>query len=380
MPNDVPSRSGLQNPKVKRQNTTNARSSESFSWLDDYLDALENTLGTIDVTTFQPTSWLHFHPIWARAWLERLDHIIQTRKARKVPFSKLARIFTPALCRVHLYFALEDMKVARWPKTKRLEVADFFYQLLEAQSQGDYFGKTGTNRVLTPIALKRELDSVRGEGTPDVARAFGRLYNAAYNLGAGLFVDFYLDAGMENFGAYPAGKNRILLQKTMRHLNPKGLWPDNGLPNALNFNGIYEGVGVHLNLITVHTQYDGDPITGLKKWSLKAEGDPITDVESIRKLTERVAGASKEQWLTLRALDETALKRQMVLNRCFIFKPLCDQLGLDWKPSQEMFGAVTGKTLHEGLKTWNFLPGKRGAKNYWRKIWDPRIDFYPDGN
>ncbi|GEM_PF-1378822 len=361
-----------------RKTVSRATSFGSFDWLDDYLDALEATLGTIDITTFQPTSWRHFHPIWAEAWLQRLDEIIRTRKARNVPFSTLARQFTPALCRVHLYFALEDMKVARWPKEKRLEVADFFYQLLKAQCTGDYFGKNGTNRVLTPAALRSHLGSICECGTPDVARAFGRLYNAAYNLGAGLFVDFYLDVGMENFGPYPAGKNRLLLQKTMRHLNPREIWPDNGLPSELFFDGIYEKVKVRLNLITVHSQYEGDPIAGLKKWQLLADGASLSDLDGIRKLTDRLAAASKAQWLSLRSLDEPALKRQMGMNRCYIFKPLCDALGLDWKPTPALLNAAKGKTLQDGWNTWRHPKTEKAQKAYWRKIWDPRIDFYPE--
>ncbi len=351
----------------------------TFSWLDEYLESTEKSLGQMDLATLSPTSWRHTQPLFATQWLDWFYRIVQSRRKQQIPFETLAPFFPPDLCREHLFFTLEDLKVAKWPENRRMEVADFFYQLLKSQMEpDDLFGLKGSTRP------KLDLGSIQREkfqtGTPDAARALGRLYNAAYNLSTTLYLDYYMGNGIENYGPYPLADGRILVVKDMRHLCPTELWPDfSGIPNHFRLYCIYRGVSFSTTLIACHGNYQGDPIAGLEAWRLEVDGKPVGDLEFIQQATRTLAEKSSRQWKRVLALSEPELIGKSVWIRCYVFKPLCDRLGLEWRPTPGLLDAVKGKTLQDGWSTWN-PPEGRAAKNaYWRKIWDPRIDFYPGG-
>ncbi len=332
----------------------------------------------MDLSTISPTSWRHTHPLFADAWLSWFSKIVEAVKEKKLTYGLIARYFPPDLCREHLFFTFEDLKVARWPRDKRMEFADFFFQTLKAQMEpGDLFGIRGSTRPR--LGIKEILEKPFQEGTPESARALGRLYNAAYNLSTALYLDYYMGNGIENYGPYPLGGGRILVVKEMRHLSPSSLWPKfNDAANHLKAYCIYEGVSFSTTLIACHGNYVGDPIAGLVQWRLEKDGKAVEKLDEIQALTQNLAENGSRQWKQLLALPEPELIQKSIWIRCFIFKPLCDRLGLDWKPSRALLASVKNKTLAQGWKTWRHYRDEKKAKAYWRKIWDPRLDFYPD--
>ncbi len=350
----------------------------TYSWLDEFLDAAENALGAMDLATLQPTSWRHTQPLNAAEWLEWFDRIVQAQKDKAIPFEKLAATLPPDLCREHLFFTLEDLKVARWPKEKRLEVAGFFHELLKAQMEpGDLFGLHGTTKP--KLDVKTIMRKKFHTGTPEAARSLGKLFNAAYNLGAALYLDYYMGNAIENYGPYPLGGNRILVIKEMRHLKPLELWPKRTTSaDHLRMYSVYENVRFATDLIACHSFYEGDPINGLKAWRLEADGKAVADLAGVSRIMQSVAENGRDQWIEVTQMPEAELIRKANVIRCFIFKPLCDALGLDWKPSRKLLKAAEGKTLADGWKTWKQPKSEKARKAYWRKVWDPRIDFYPD--
>jgi hypothetical protein len=347
-------------------------------WLDEFLDATEKSLGAMDLATLQPTSWRHVQPLAAAEWLDWFYRIMSAQKEKKVSFKQLARFFPPDLCREHLFFTLEDLKVARWPKKKRLEVADFFYQLLRAQMEpNDLFGFQGTTKP--KLDVFRVMEKKFQVGTPHIARNLGKLYNAAYNLGAALYLDYYMGNAIENYGPYSLEGNRILVVKVMRHLRPKELWPNKSMPaDSITLYCVYENVTFNTDLIACHTQYGGDPIHGLKSWRLEIDGKTVDDMQEVNRMMAILAENAKTQWKKILALTERELIQKSIQIRCFIFKPLCDALELDWKPTFPLLAAVKGKTLADGWNTWKHPKTVAMQKAYWRKTWDPRLDVYPN--
>ena len=224
----------------------------TYSWLDYYLESAERSLGQMDFSTISPTSWRHTHPLFAAAWLDWFNRIVQAAREKKIPYESLASFLHPDLCREHLFFTLEDLKVARWPQIRRMELADFFYQLLKAQMEpDDLFGLYGSTRPKMDLSAIQ--DKKFKQGTPDAARALGRLYNAAYNLSTALYLDYYMGNGIENYGPYPLTDGRILVIKEMRHLCPTILWPKfGGVPDRFRLLCIYRGVSFSTTLIACH--------------------------------------------------------------------------------------------------------------------------------
>src|SRR3989338_375442 len=247
---------------------------EKYSWLDEYLESLEKSLGFMDLSTLQPTSWRHFQPLIAKEWLEWFWRIIEERQNQHVTFEELAKGFELDLCREHLCFTLEDLKSARWPLEKRLASADFFFQTLKAQMpQDDLFGLYGSTKRHSQQEVQTIANQQFEQGTPLIARELGKLYNGAYNLGASLYLDFYMGKAVENWGPYELSSGKILVIKEMRFLRPIKIWPEIKTgSNKIDIFAVYEDVEFSTDLIACHTQYKGDVINGLKKWRMECDG------------------------------------------------------------------------------------------------------------
>ena len=349
-----------------------------FAWLNEFLDAQEKAIGAMDLSTLQPTSWLHFQPLIAKEWLDWFEKIIDERERQKIQFSEMAKAIQPGLCHDHLYFTQLDLKAARWPREKRLKTSDFFYQTIRAGAQGDYFGLRGSNLEHSPEQVKQILKRDFEEGTPEAARELGKLHNAAYNLAASLYLNFYMGKGMQNCGPYELGGGRQLAVREMQYLRPLEIWPETtAAANEVDLFAIYEGTKFSVDLITCHTQFNGNAISGLKNWRLEKDGGQVSDLQEIRQITQNLGQNCKSQWLKIKSMGEKELIEKALWIRCFVFKDACDLLGLDWKPTKEMLAALVGKTLEQGWNLWHPPAQEKAAIEYWRKINDPRIDFYP---
>lgn len=351
---------------------------EKYTWINEFLDAVEKSLGFMDLSTLQPTSWRHFQPLIAKEWLEWFWEIIQERGHKQIPYSALAKVFEPDLCREHLIFTLEDLKTARWPREKRLKVADFLYQILKVQMpQGDLFGLRGTTRRHTKTEVEEMLKKKFEKGTPEIARELGKLYNAVYNLGASLYLDFYMGKAVENWGPYKLKNGEILVIKQMRHLKPVKVWPNiNTDAEKLTLYAVYKNVEFSTDLIACHTQYRGDTINGLVRWRLEKDNRVVHSLSAIKELRESITRTGALQWRKLILLPEKQLIQKAIWVRCYCFNRLCETLGLDWKPSQKLLRAPQGKTLNDGWKRWRQPKDRDTFNAYWRKVWDPRLDFY----
>jgi len=350
-----------------------------YAWLDEFLDSADKALGYMDLATLQPTSWQHFHPLIAKEWLAWFENVIDEREKQRVPFGQAALVLQAGWLRTHLLFTMEDVKAVRQGLEQRLKHAEFFHEVLKAEMpQGDLFGLNGTTRLHSKEQAEKLAEQEFQAGTPEAARALGKLYNAAYNLGAGLYLDFYMDKAIENFGSYDLGDGRVLVIKDMRFLKPTEVWPQIGTcADKLRLYAIYEGVKFSTDMIACHTQYQGNPINGLKHWRLEKDGKPVSDIAEINEVATNLATVGKNQWIAVTTMPEQELLEKAVELRCFVFKPLCDLLKINWKPTTELLKAVHGKTLRQGFATWKPPKTKQARKKYWRKIWDPRVEAYP---
>ncbi len=66
---------------------------EKYSWLDEYLESAEKTLGAMDLETLQPTSWNHLDPLIAPEWLEWFNRLVDAAGgARAAGAARTARV------------------------------------------------------------------------------------------------------------------------------------------------------------------------------------------------------------------------------------------------------------------------------------------------
>jgi hypothetical protein len=263
-----------------------------------------------------------------------------------------------------------------------MKLFNFFMDMLECMAVKDTYGfesnilKDKAQVIETLVRIKPR------RATPEKARLLGKLYNVAYNLGCGFFLDFYLDYSMEAEGPYDVsqvyGPGAIMVIKRMMHLKPTAIWPTSarGMANDITIYSIYRNVKFKTDLISVHSVYEGDPINDLVDFAVEVDGRMVYSKEEIAELTMALEKEAPAQWLKLTGMPFEDIKVKGLEIRCFGMKRLFEKVGMDWRPEPEMVAAVKGKPFADN-SFWQIPENEQERKAFWRKMYDPREDFFP---
>lgn len=336
----------------------------------------------MDIGALQPFGWLEFEPLFAKEYLEKIELVIQKTKEQHISIKELASLWpTTAGIRCQLLFLFCILKAARIERQRRKALCDFFFAMLQERAVSDVYGETSNicqtkeeiNALFTRLSLKK--------GTPEMAKLLGKISNAGYNFIAGLYFDIYLDYAMENEGPYDMseiyGQKHILVIKKYIGLQSE-VWPEVKSPiNDLMLYCVYKDVTFSCDMASCHSLYKGDVINNLVTYAVVADGKVITDFEKLKKILDSLSMLSVEQWQRLKSLDIEKQKQKGLLSKCYGMKRVFHGVGIDWHPTKAMKEAVKGKPLKDN-SYWQ-MP-KENQKEYWNKIYDPRIDFYPTGS
>jgi hypothetical protein len=355
---------------------------ESIAWVDPFIRSVIAALGAMDLGTMQPFDWLEFQPLMAKEFVEKMSGFVQRAKEQGMSVKELAGLW-PGMSslRCQIYFLFNDTKCARVPMKKRLELTQFFFDMLREGVKDDVFGFK-SNIVHDKGEIQKLLNEKHLQpATPTIARKLGLIYNSLYNLGAGYYVDFYLDYGVENEGPYDVsdvyGPGHILVIKRVMGMKPVELFPRSKdfIADDIRIYCVYKDVNYKTDLISVHSIYEGDVINGLKFWGLELDGSMVHASE-LHAIYDEAAQASIDQWQRLKALSFEEQKVKAAEIRCFGMRKLFERVGMDWRPTPEMLAALKGKEFKDN-SYWKIPEDKEKALLYWKKLYDPRVDFYP---
>ncbi|MEK6920441.1 MAG: hypothetical protein AABX82_01055 [Nanoarchaeota archaeon] len=358
------------------------KDNQALPWIFEYLEVVDEALGVMDFRTIQPFDNYQFEPLIAKHIIEKLQRLIDEAEKQKVTTEELAKLLpTTSGLRCQLYFTLLQMKCAKTPKEQRIKIANFFYEMIKARAVEDVFGRKSnisqTKEQVKELVQKTKLQ----EGNSEVAKELGRLYNALYNFCAGLYLDFYIDYSAENEGPYDIsemyGPGHILVIKKFLNMQTE-IWPDIKIPyNNIVLYTVYKNVKYTCDMISIHSRYEGDVINGLAFFSIIADGKWINDNEEIKKIIEIMSNASVQQWKYLKKIPQEHQQEKGAWIKMYGIKTLFEKVGLDWEPGKEMLIAAKGK-LKDNVY-WQIPGDKEKQKEYWKKMYDPTIDFYPKG-
>jgi len=353
---------------------------EKYSWLDSYIEEVFRALGTMDFGTLQPFGHLQFHPLYSKEWCGKLCDAIENSKGKRL--SVEGESLTEIRCQ--LYFALLDAKCARLEKSKRLEIADFFNKLILSKAKADPYGSK-SNIVHSKGEVQAMLNTQGWQdGTPQASRKIGALFSCALQYVHGLYADIYTDYGTENFGPYDVssryGKGAILVIRNFGDLKPLDLWNEaTGSPiGSLKILTVYNSnVKFSCDLISCHSQYQGDLASSLLEFKVEADGKAIS-LKQAERLTTQLGLLAREQWRRLIGQEFEKTKQAGLMQRSYTMKRIFDQCGVGWKPGKQMRSAVEGKQYADE-KYWGIPKEEKKQREYWRKMFDPREEFYPKG-
>ena len=355
----------------------------SPAWLDGFVGSYLAAAGSMDFGTLRPFSWLQMHPLYASEWCERMSGLVGGFEREKIGVEEFAELnLGTGVWRDELGFILWDLKSARIPREERLRIVEPFNTAILASTFADPYGFT-SNIQHSPEQVRRMLHEIPWQtGEPEHARLLGKLYTAALHLVHGLYGDIYTGYSADNFGEYDAspkyGKNHALVIRHFADLKPLEVWPGaEGVPcKTLDIYTVYRNVRFTCDAISCHSVFEGSVVENLVDFAVSVDGKFVDSMASLQALKDDLAEHAIRQWRELMRKDFEDMKQAGLTQRSYVFKPLYELVGMDWRPTKAMRQAVKGKPFADE-KYWG--SPKRNRKSFWRKMVDPRIDFYPPG-
>lgn len=345
--------------------------------LQQFLESLYISVGkNMDIGTLQPFDWYQFHPLFAKEWSSLLLQVIGTLEQKNIDTKKIAEAVDFVSCnREQLAFELLDMKLAGLSEADKQKILDFRWNICKEKSKDDVFGfKSNITRTKAEVdTLLSSLSLTKGRS--DDAKLLGRLFNALYNYGPSITMDYYFGFVTENEGPYDVsqqfGSGSILVIKKFWHLKPVELFPHTQhYPyNQITMYYVYKDVRYASDLISCHSYYEGDVINNLVAYAVEADGKFLS-LDEIQHAYSVYSHAAVESWQYLKSLDFEALKQKALEIRCYGHKKLFDLAGIDWKPSDLLRNAVRGKGLKDN-SFWQMPSDQEQKKEYLLKLYDP---------
>jgi len=157
------------------------------------------------------------------------------------------------------------------------------------------------------------------------------------------------DMGWDAYGPYQIGEYGLLI-RDFPDLQPLVLWDENlASIKHLEIYAIYEqvewkiaGVGCHTMLIS------GNPIQGLKKYCVKADGKVLTEPQIDELITE-FAIKSEALYRNIRLMDFEQLKQKIVWQELYQLKNLMEAAGLNWEPDEILMKLIKNQPLLKNI-------------------------------
>jgi hypothetical protein len=276
---------------------------------------------------------------------------------------------------------LVGLKVARklnLAKISREELIDYVYflfEILENQIQSDIFCLDGKNHYLTKEQVKKFADSLQWD-TPKNKKQIGILNAMANNFCYTLFYDVYMVGGFILHGPYDVsekfGEDTILIAREYHDLNPKELWPNLEMPfKKMQVYAVYKNLDLKMNFINhpVTTDSIADKLVAFK---IFLDGKPISE-DKIPGLIELFSKKAQEQSKKIREKSDLDKVRKGAEIAFYLFKDFRKAMGDDWIP-ENYIEVVIEKFGDEFLRKFDYKSKGSPKKDYWIKLFDPRID------
>lgn len=327
-----------------------------MSWIDEFAKGSFSLYSGNTLSAFQPLDFFHFYPLWYDLWLARIVEAMKKLQVENKHYQDLKHALqTPSNMRAILQKLIPTYKGLTNKNIQHHKlVGDFFARMLEEACPADPFGKH-TNQCHTAEEINDLYTTLTWqEADIPVARKIGQLLTAAGSLVHGQYNDVVTDMAWDTYGPYKIterGQDYTLLIRHFPNLAPKELWPQNFLASItdLKIFALYQNVEWEIACVGCHTiAKSGNPVEGLKKYAILADGKPLT-MDQVNKIITELSQKAEAIYKQIRTLDMEQLKQLVMLQECYQLNKLFAAAKMDWRPTEEMTERIKNKPLLTGV-------------------------------
>ena len=322
-------------------------------WIDEYAKSMHQAFSNMMPCSWGPVDVVQIMTYLNGNLVEKVYEVVQKLKGKGVSPERAVRTFSNlSTFRITVWYLLADyIDSDEKPSEQMKEILDYLMAGLKEWAKEDIFA---LNKNIGHS--KQEIDEIIDntswqEGSPEMARELGKLYNSLAALVFGLYRDFFLQEAHEIYGPYGVadnfGEGAILLVKRFSKIKPVELWPQ-----AKDFKyedvkilQVFQGVKYRCEIIGMHSIYEGDLMKGLIKFAVIADGKAIEKKEDIKKLNEHFEQLATRQAQAYDNMTKDKLVYKALDWLCYQFVGMFELAGVDWRPTEEMKQVVVGKKI-----------------------------------
>lgn len=352
-------------------------------WVEELLESLVKGHRLMDPTAWASPNPFLLDPLFEDLWLKKIEQLKNLVEEKKIDFKTLAGFIQgPACIRKEFRWALWGMKLFDWPVEKRLEIINFYKNILATKAPADIFNihqaLWHSEEEINSIVKKENWQMADQESK----RVIGQLSANCPPLAWGLFTDFFYHRAYEIYGLYKNvekyqpkfSPNSVLVIRQFGPFNVPELWPHSKDYPAYQIiiKTIYNNIQADFDYINHFTTPD-NLLEKLTWFSVEVNGKVVDNITELKAVNQIIMNCAVEQDSYLNKLDEEGKKRHTMMAKYYSLKELFTNLGLSWGPEEQVFERIKNRPL---LKI-NFSKFKNQAdvESFWRELFDPYNQF-----
>ena len=359
-------------------------SHEAEDQIDLFLQAIEEIFTGMNPKTFWPLNGgqidAYFDVIEALDMYDLLTNLKKTESLQTIS----SMLPPPDALRLFLeHNAIIGLKVAKKLNIRAIttkEIIDYvnlLFEILSHKVKNDPFCLDGKNLILTNEELEEKLaapdwDIPSSEQKKEIANLIVQTNNLCYSL----YYDIFMAGGFYIHGPYPTttefGKDTILLIREYHNLQPKDIWSDIQFPHKkIRVEGVYKHLDIKINFANhpLSTTSIGDKLIAYRLFI----DDKKTTLDKLPELFSKIQETTTTQTKKINSLSNLDKVRKGVEIAFYLFKEFRESQEKDWKPPITVEQTIKqfGEKFIEQFK-YNEIP----KLEHWKKLFDPRNDYY----
>ncbi len=267
-------------------------------------------------------------------------------------------------------------------KISTQEIVDytlFLFDIIKMKVHNDPFCLDDKNILYSERQIEKLTESGFKFIEEDARRNIANLIVSSNYIGYTLFYDIFPTGGFINHGPYDVsefyGKGAVLIARDYHDITPEELWPEFDMPyNKLKILCVYSNlrVGVNFSNHIITNDTISDKLIAYKVLL----DDKLLTISEIEELTKFFNKKIKEQSDRVNSFSDFDKVRKGGEIAFYFFKKLREYMGDDWKykPLMDEIDFVIGKFGREFIEKYKYK--KKPDIEHYRKLFDPRIDYY----
>ncbi len=358
---------------------------EKDKQIDNFIRAIEESFSGLNPKTFWPLNGgqidAYFDVDEALDMYYRLNKLKENLSVKEIadlmPQADIIRIFIENNAIIGLKVA-KKLGIANISTEEIVNYVLFLFEILEYKVNNDIFCLDGKNLILNENEISQLIKETEWDkpNSNEEKKQVAFLTVMANNLCYTIYYDIFMTGGFYLHGPYDVsdkfGDGTILVIRDFHDLNPKEIWPDLEMPyNKLRICAIYKNLDLKINFVNHPVTKDsiGDKLIAYKIY-LDDKEISINDIDNIIELFQKVSSQQTKRINSLGDLDKV---RKGIEIAFYLFRNLRIYMDGNWKPSREIEYTIR-KFGDKFIKDFKYQ--KPPAIEHWKRIFDPRDDYY----